>query len=181
MADMLMDVQPLDLSCPAGGKFWLAADHHSAASTATGGVDLTTATKMATAAAAYAKLSVAIPPRRYSNCSDNVSFADSSDRSPSISPAASSGGDRFRQPYHHHHHLSDSELSSSLGSDSDGDRVPSPLAARGDSLATRGGPATKRFLSKYIKEQVGKFLIIFFHFLRFSILYDHLLICLQIC
>jgi hypothetical protein len=132
MADM--DVQPLDLSCPP--KFWLAAavaDHHPASA-----CDLsTTGNKMTATATSYAKLSVAIP-RRYSNCSDNVSFADS-DRSPSISPASH----RFRQQ-----HLSDSELSSSLGSDSEGDPSPGPLVTR--------GPATKRFLSKYIKEQVGK-------------------------
>jgi len=150
MADM--EAQPLDLSCPS--KFWLSAPAAAASPSAR---DLSVSAKMTAAAAAYAKLSVAIP-RRYSNCSDNVSFADS-DRSPSISPAS----DRLPQNqedslnHHHHrlnhshHHLSDSELSSSLGSDSEGDPSPGPRP-----LVTRVGPATKRFLSKYIKEQVGK-------------------------
>ena len=163
----LLDVQPLDLSCPA--KFWHAAaapavSARDVVAAASGGNKLNSAATAAMASS-YAKLSVAIP-RRYSNCSDNVSFADS-DRSPSISPAS----DRLRQTtqeeeealnhvrhhhhhrlHHHHHnhnHMSDSELSSSsLGSDSEGDPSPSPLVTR--------GPATKRFLSKYIKEQVGK-------------------------
>ena len=155
MADM--EAQPLDLSCPS--KFWLAAP--AAATTSPSARDLSVSAKMTAAAAAYAKLSVAIS-RRYSNCSDNVSFADS-DRSPSISPASDRlGSDRLPQNqedslnHHHrlshsHHHLSDSELSSSLGSDSEGDPSPGPRP-----LVTRVGPATKRFLSKYIKEQVGK-------------------------
>ncbi len=150
-----MEAQPLDLSCPS--KFWLAAPAAASPSAR----DLSVSAKMTAAAAAYAKLSVAIP-RRYSNCSDNVSFADS-DRSPSISPASDRlGSDRLPQNqedslnHHHrlnhsHHHLSDSELSSSLGSDSEGDPSPGPRP-----LVTRVGPATKRFLSKYIKEQVGK-------------------------
>ena len=163
MTDMV-DVQPLDLSRPAN-KFWLPAADHSAVDGSNVVVDLTA--KMSpgaagTATAPYAKLSVAIPPpRRYSNCSDNVSFAgdsSGSDRSPSISPAASSsgvGGDRFRPVAY----LSDSDLSSSPGggggSDSESsDRVPSPLG--GPQVAVSRGPATKRFLSKYIKEQVGK-------------------------
>ena len=145
MADM--EAQPLDLSCPS--KFWLAAP--AAATTSPSARDLSVSAKMtAAAASAYAKLSVAIP-RRYSNCSDNVSFADS-DRSPSISPAS----DRLPQNqedslnHHHrlnhsHHHLPDSELSSSLGSDNESDPSHGPRP-----------PATKRFLSKYIKEQVGK-------------------------
>jgi hypothetical protein len=149
MADM--EAQPLDLSCPS--KFWLAAPAAAASPSAR---DLSVNAKMTVAAAAsYAKLSVAIP-RRYSNCSDNVSFADS-DRSPSISPASDRlGSDRLPQNqedslnHHHrlnhsHHHLPDSELSSSLGSDNESDPSHGPRP-----------PATKRFLSKYIKEQVGK-------------------------
>jgi hypothetical protein len=153
MTDM-MDVQPLDLSVPTA-KYWLTADRPASSDMADNG-EMTVASKMSVpaTAAAYSKLSVAIP-RRYSNCSDNVSFADSSDRSPSISPAASNSGERFRPAYHH---LSDSEFSSSPGgSDSEADRVPSPLVLiRPGTLAARSGPATKRFLSKYITEQVGK-------------------------
>jgi hypothetical protein len=157
MADM--EAQPLDLSCPS--KFWLAAPAAAAASPSARDLSVSAKMTAAAAASAYAKLSVAIP-RRYSNCSDNVSFADS-DRSPSISPASDRlGSDRLPQNqedslnHHHrlnhsHHHLSDSELSSSLGSDSEGDPSPGPRP-----LVTRVGPATKRFLSKYIKEQVGK-------------------------
>ena len=132
-----LQIQPLDLSCPA--RYWRISPLKEM--------------KMNCMKENYSKLSVSIS-RRYSNCSDNVSF--SSDRSHSISPTSdrSSTIDRSNEGPREH---SDSYLSPS---DSDGDTgTPSPLSQ---------GPATKRFLSKYIKEQVGKFRYDYKFFLKYE-------------
>ena len=157
--------EPLDLSCPP--RFW--------ADSINGGKDLST-TPPAASAGSAAKLSVSIPPpsavattghRRFSHCSDNVSF--SSDRSPSVSPASDRlGGSRRPGQENGGGHARSGQHSDMSASDSD-DResaTPSPPRREGGVLTmtsavagqagTGGGPATKRFLSKYIKEQVGK-------------------------
>jgi len=109
--------QPLDLSCPP--RFWANSVNKNLSSSPT-------------------NLSVSIP-RRFSHCSDNVSF--SSDRSPSVSPAS----DRSGRPSGHQ------DMSDLSTSDSDREILsPGPHSAQ----PTQNGPATKRFLSKYIKEQV---------------------------
>ena len=120
----IMVDQPLDLSCPP--RFWANSVNKNLSSSPT-------------------NLSVSIP-RRFSHCSDNVSF--SSDRSPSVSPAS----DRSGRPSGHQ------DMSDLSTSDSDREILsPGPHSAQ----PTQNGPATKRFLSKYIKEQVGKNLISF--------------------
>ena len=136
----LSEMQPLDLSCPpaaVGPPFWGLHDVKTNHPTNPVKSDIF----------ATNHLSVSIP-RRYSNCSDNVSF----DRSPSVSPTS----DRGRGPVR--------------GVNSDSDMSPSDFEGDCGTLSPPAlGPATKRFLSKYIKEQIGKLIFssFFFFFLIF--------------
>jgi hypothetical protein len=170
--------QPLDLSCPP--RYWADGINKPAVLTVTN--DMPTASEFSKLSV---NIPVNVSPakngstvRRFSNCSDNVDSL-TSDRSPSLSPSSAIsgrggvdsgsespiiGGSEARL-HTTRRRVGDSESSGSHSDYESGEGSPSPpkgMCLTADVLPSAAspplastGPATKRFLSKYIEEHKG--------------------------